>query len=149
MYPVLFRIGDFEITSFGVLVAVGALVGIWMFGRELKRSGLPADGVDAAVAGVIGGLIGAKLLWTLEFSGEAPITDLLFSRGGSELVWGTDWRRWDRSMDAQASPRSCRSRVGCSDARARRRSCHRADRVLHGWRRLRASKQSALGRRVS
>ena len=85
MYPVLFRIGDFEVTSFGVLVAVGALVGIWIFGRELKRSGLPNDGVDAAVAGVIGGLIGAKLLWTLEFSAEAPITDLLFSRGG--LSW--------------------------------------------------------------
>jgi phosphatidylglycerol:prolipoprotein diacylglycerol transferase len=85
MYPVLFRIGDFEITSFGVLVALGALVGIWMFSRELKRSGLPDDGVDAAVAGVIGGLVSAKLLWTLEFSGEAPITDLLFSRGG--LSW--------------------------------------------------------------
>lgn len=85
MYPVLFRIGDFEVTSFGVLVAAGALVGIWIFGRELKRSGLPANGVDAAVAGVIGGLIGAKLLWTLEFSGEAPIADLLFSRGG--LSW--------------------------------------------------------------
>ena len=85
MYPVLFRIGDFEITSFGVLVAVGALVGIWIFGRELKRGGLPNDGVDTAVAGVLGGLIGAKLLWTLEFSGEAPITDLLFSRGG--LSW--------------------------------------------------------------
>ena len=85
MYPVLFRIGDFEITSFGVLVAVGAFVGIWLFGRELKRSGLPDDGVDAAAVGVIGGLIGAKLLWTLEFSREAPITDLLFSRGG--LSW--------------------------------------------------------------
>jgi phosphatidylglycerol:prolipoprotein diacylglycerol transferase len=85
MYPVVFRIGDFEITSFGVLVAVGALVGIWIFGRELKRSGLPNDGVDAAFVGVIGGLIGAKLLWTLEFSREAPVTDLLFSRGG--LSW--------------------------------------------------------------
>jgi len=85
MYPVLFRIGDFEITSFGVLVAVGALVGIWIFGRELRRSGLSSDGVDAAVAGVIGGLIGAKLLWTLECSAEAPVTDLLFSRGG--LSW--------------------------------------------------------------
>ena len=85
MYPVLFRIGDFEITSFGVLVAVAALVGIWIFGRELKRGGLPDNGVDAAVAGVIGGLIGAKLMWTLEFSGEAPVTDLLFSRGG--LSW--------------------------------------------------------------
>jgi phosphatidylglycerol---prolipoprotein diacylglyceryl transferase len=85
MYPVLFRIGDFEITSFGVLVAVGALVGIWIFRRELKRNGLPDDGVDAAFVGVLGGLIGAKLLWTLEFSREASVTDLLFSRGG--LSW--------------------------------------------------------------
>ena len=85
MYPVLFRIGDFEITSFGVLVAVGALVGISIFRRELKRSHLSANGIDAALAGVFGGLIGAKLLWTVEFSGEAPITDLFFSRGG--LSW--------------------------------------------------------------
>lgn len=85
MYPVLFRIGDFEITSFGVLVAIGALVGIWVFTRELRRRGLPTDASDAAVAGVIGGLLGAKLLWAVEFSGGAPLTDLLFSRGG--LSW--------------------------------------------------------------
>jgi prolipoprotein diacylglyceryltransferase len=40
MYPTLFRIGRFEITSFGVLVAVAALVGLWVFRRELARSGL-------------------------------------------------------------------------------------------------------------
>lgn len=85
MYPVLFRIGEFEITSFGVLVGVAALVGIWMFGREVDRSGLPREAGDAPVAGVLGGLLGAKLLWTIEFSGDAPIADLLFSRGG--LSW--------------------------------------------------------------
>jgi phosphatidylglycerol---prolipoprotein diacylglyceryl transferase len=85
MYPVLFRIGSFEVTSFGVLVAVAALVGIWLFGRELARSGLPHDAVDGAVAGVIGGLAGAKLLWTIEFMGGEPVTNLLFSRGG--LSW--------------------------------------------------------------
>ena len=85
MYPVLFRIGEFEVTSFGVLVAVAALVGIRLFGRELKRGGLPRDAVDAAVAGVLGGLIGAKLLWSIEFMGEAPLADLVFSRGG--LSW--------------------------------------------------------------
>lgn len=85
MYPTLFRIGDFEITSFGVLVAVGALVGLWLFGRELARSGLPNDATDAAVAGVIGGLVGAKVLWTIEFMGDQPVIDLLFSRGG--LSW--------------------------------------------------------------
>jgi phosphatidylglycerol:prolipoprotein diacylglycerol transferase len=85
MYPVLFRIGGFEVTSFGVLVAVAALVGIWLFGRELRRSGLPRDAVDAAIAGVLGGLVGAKLLWTIEFMGDRPVADLLFSRGG--LSW--------------------------------------------------------------
>jgi phosphatidylglycerol---prolipoprotein diacylglyceryl transferase len=85
MYPVLFRIGEFEITSFGVLVGIAALVGIRMFTRELERSGLDQKAADAAVAGVVGGLVGAKLLWTIEFSGNEPIPDLLFSRGG--LSW--------------------------------------------------------------
>jgi phosphatidylglycerol---prolipoprotein diacylglyceryl transferase len=85
VYPVLFRIGSFEVTSFGVLVGVAALVGIWLFGKELRRNGLPHDAVDAAIAGVFGGLIGAKLLWTLEFSGQRSLTELLFSRGG--LSW--------------------------------------------------------------
>ncbi len=85
MYPVLFRIGDFAVTSFGVFVALGALAGIWLFRRELGRSGLPEDGVDAAVAGVLGGLAGAKLLWVFEHLGEEPVFGLLFSRGG--LSW--------------------------------------------------------------
>ena len=88
MYPVLFRIGSFEITSFGVLVAIGALVGIWIFQRELKRSGLPDAGVDAAIAGVLGGLIGAKLLWTAEHAGEEPIASLVLSRGGMSWFGG-------------------------------------------------------------
>ena len=85
MYPVLFRIGEFEVTSFGVLVAIAGLVGIWMFTREAERSGLPSGTADAGVAGVLGGLLGAKLIWTVEFSQEQPIADLLFSRGG--LSW--------------------------------------------------------------
>ena len=34
---------------------------------------------------MIGGLLGAKLLWVVEFLGEQPVTALLFSRGG--LSW--------------------------------------------------------------
>jgi len=85
MYPVLFRFGDFEITSFGVLVAVAALAGVSLFARELHRSGFPEQGANAAIGGVLGGLIGAKVIWSLEFAGSAPFTDLLFSRGG--LSW--------------------------------------------------------------
>jgi phosphatidylglycerol:prolipoprotein diacylglycerol transferase len=85
MYPVLFHIGDFEITSFGVLVAIAALVGLTVFTRELRRSGWPEEGANAAVGGIIGGLTGAKVIWSIEFAGTAPFTDLLFSRGG--LSW--------------------------------------------------------------
>ena len=85
MYPVLFRIGGFDITSFGVVVAVAALVGRWVFGRELARSGMPSAAADAGVVGVLGGLAGAKLIWTIEFMGQQPWADLLFSRGG--LSW--------------------------------------------------------------
>ena len=85
MYPTLFHVGSFEITSFGVMVAVAALVGLWLFQREAHWSRLPANVVDAGAIGVFGGLLGAKLLWTLEHLGSAPISDLLFSRGG--LSW--------------------------------------------------------------
>jgi hypothetical protein len=38
MYPVILRIGVFEITSFGLLVALAALVGLRLFRRELVSS---------------------------------------------------------------------------------------------------------------
>ena len=85
MYPTLVRIGDFEVTTFGALVAIAAMVGIWIFARELKYSNLPETAVDAALAGVLGGLVGAKVVWAIEFRGEAPFLSLLFSRGG--LSW--------------------------------------------------------------
>jgi prolipoprotein diacylglyceryltransferase len=58
MYPVLFRIGSFEGTSFGVMVAVAALVGLWLFRRELRRSDLPPDAADAGVVGSSAGSLG-------------------------------------------------------------------------------------------
>jgi phosphatidylglycerol:prolipoprotein diacylglycerol transferase len=85
MYPVLFRIGGVDITSFGVLVACAALVGLLVFSREARRAGLSEKAFDAATGGVFGGLLGAKVLWTIEFSRTAPISELLFSRGG--LSW--------------------------------------------------------------
>ena len=85
MYPILFRIGSFEVTSFGVMVALAALVGLWLFRRELQRSGLPLDATDSGIVGVVSGLLGAKLLWTIEHASDGPVAELLLSRGG--LSW--------------------------------------------------------------
>src|SRR5215468_8907229 len=88
MYPTVLRIGNFDVTSFGVMVAIGALVGLWILGRELTRSRLPQAAADAAMAGVFGGLIGAKLLWVAEHLGAEPFRDLLLSRGGMSWFGG-------------------------------------------------------------
>jgi len=88
MYPVLFSIGGFEITSFGVMVAFGALVGLWVFRRELARAGLPDEAADAAVVGLIGGLVGAKLLYAFEHMYEEPFLSLVMSRAGMSWFGG-------------------------------------------------------------
>ena len=88
MYPVLFRIGSLDITSFGVLVALGALVGLWVFRRELARSGLPDEALDAAVYGLVGGLVGAKLLYVFEHVDEGSFFGLFLDRGGMSWFGG-------------------------------------------------------------
>ena len=84
----MFRVGGFEITSFGVLVAVGAFIGLWVLGRESRRSGVPSGSVDAGIAGVFGGLVGAKVLWVFEHAGERPFVELLLARGGMSWFGG-------------------------------------------------------------
>lgn len=88
MYPVIFRIGSFEVTSFGVLVAIGAMVGLWLFRRELLKSRLPESATDSALAGLIGGMIGAKLLYVAEHMSTEPVLDLLTDRGGMSWFGG-------------------------------------------------------------
>ncbi len=104
MYPVLFRIGSLEITSFGVMVALGALLGILLIRRELERSGVDSvKGTDTALVGVLGGLAGAKLLYVAEHWAE-PLSETLLSRGGMSwfggftggVLCGIAWIMWQR-----------------------------------------------------
>jgi phosphatidylglycerol---prolipoprotein diacylglyceryl transferase len=54
----------------------------------VRRAGLPDNAIDAGLAGVLGGLVGAKLLWLVEHIGEEPLAALAFSRGGMSWFGG-------------------------------------------------------------
>ena len=88
MFPVLFRIGNFEITSFGLMMVLSFVGGAWMLGKMLKRYGFsPELAWDMLAWIAIGGIVGAKAYYlALHWSDVAanPLREI-FSRGG--LVW--------------------------------------------------------------
>lgn len=66
MYPQLVKIGDFFVPTYGVLVTLGFLVGLWVAARLARRSGLnPTKVVDLGIYCALAGIIGAKLLMVL------------------------------------------------------------------------------------
>ena len=102
MYPVLFRIGDFAITSFGVMMALSFLVGGWILANELRRKGEnPELAWEVVWYAAIGGVVGARLYYLI-LTWPQTVADpwaAITSRGG--LVWSggfigaaalIDWR---------------------------------------------------------
>lgn len=82
VYPLVLHLGPLEITGYGIMMMVGFLMGGWLISRELERRGLNTQySADIVVAGVIGGILGAKL-WYVALTRDPGA---LFSRGG--LVW--------------------------------------------------------------
>ncbi|MGH7471638.1 MAG: prolipoprotein diacylglyceryl transferase [Longimicrobiales bacterium] len=64
MFPVLFRIGSFEITSFGLMMFLSFLGGAWILSKWLKRYGFNPDLAWDMLAWIaIGGILGAKLYY--------------------------------------------------------------------------------------
>ncbi len=66
MFPRLFSIGGFAVPTYGVLVALGFLAGLWITVTLAKRKGLPAEAIsNLAVYCALAGLLGAKLFMFL------------------------------------------------------------------------------------
>jgi phosphatidylglycerol:prolipoprotein diacylglycerol transferase len=64
--PRLFSIGSFYIPTYGVLVALGFLAGVWVATRLARRAGLNPDNVtNLALYCAFAGILGAKLFMFL------------------------------------------------------------------------------------
>ncbi|HEY3350893.1 MAG TPA: prolipoprotein diacylglyceryl transferase [Thermoanaerobaculia bacterium] len=63
MHPELFRIGSFALPSYGFMMAVAFVAGLWLLRRRAPSFGIEADTAsDIGVWLLLSGLVGAKLL---------------------------------------------------------------------------------------
>lgn len=88
MYPVLFRIGDFPISTFGLMMAIAFLVGSWITARRMAEVGLDPDlATTLLIYVMLGGLFGSKLYFAVDthLRTGAPFAALFFARDG--ITW--------------------------------------------------------------
>ena len=66
MHPRLIQIGNFGLPTYGVLVATGVLVGLWISVRNSERQGVnPEDAWNLGIYVVLAGILGAKILYII------------------------------------------------------------------------------------
>ena len=62
----LFSIGKFTIHGYGLMIAIGILCCVAMASYRAKKNGLDQEAiVDIGIYGVIGGFLGAKILYVI------------------------------------------------------------------------------------
>src|SRR5215213_9893693 len=103
MFPTLVKIGNFEITTFGLMMFLAFVIGGWVLSRQFKRYGLEEELASSiVVAAALGGIVGAKIYYAILFRDW----HLLFDRAG--LVWyggliggflAASWLVWRHKVD--------------------------------------------------
>lgn len=88
MYPELFRIGDFPISTYGVLLTVAMLFALFVASRLAEREGIQRGRVhDLGLWAIVGGLLGSKILLMLT-EDNVQFFSLDFLRSGGVYFGG-------------------------------------------------------------
>ncbi len=88
MYPELLKIGPLTIYSYGLMAAIGFLLGGYLLERELARVGRNKELAGSIIiSAIIGGVVGSKIYFILENPGllRDDFIGTVFS--GAGLVW--------------------------------------------------------------
>lgn len=87
MIPVLVSLGSFHLYSYGLSIAVGVMLSLFLMQHRAKREGFPAgeDIMDMAFVIVLWGFVGARLFYVLqnlEYYLSAPLKFFAVWEGG-------------------------------------------------------------------
>ena len=106
--PKSFEIFGFEITIYGVLIAVGMLLGIFFVVLEARRNHEDPDGyLDLTIITLIAGVIGARLLYAAlwwpsgrspERRGLLPAPQKAILENGRSCLYGNPYRADNRKV---------------------------------------------------
>jgi len=91
MYPILFEIFGFPISTFGVMLAVAFLSGTWLTALRMREIGLdPEQATTMLIYAMVGGIGGSKLYFAIDVSLREgiPFSQLLFAREGITFFGG-------------------------------------------------------------
>ena len=107
MFPTLVKIGNFEITTFGLMMFLAFIIAGWVLARQFRKYGLDEEVASSlVVAAALGGIAGAKIYYAILFGDWR----LLFDRAG--LVWyggliggflACSWLVWRHKIDFLAA----------------------------------------------
>jgi phosphatidylglycerol:prolipoprotein diacylglycerol transferase len=66
VFPRLFHYGHFSVPTYGLLVASGVLIGLWISVRNSQKHGIDADKAwNLGISVILCGIIGAKILYII------------------------------------------------------------------------------------
>ena len=116
MFPRLFHIGSFSVPTYGFLVALGVLVGMWVSVRYAQKQGIdPDDAWNFGIVVVLCGLLVREILyivndWSIYAANPRQIFTLdtlqaggVFYGGLLAAFIGTAWYIHKRRMPALAT----------------------------------------------
>jgi len=64
VFPRLFHIGNFSLPTYGLLVSIGVLTGLWISVRNSEKQGInPEHAWNFGILVVLSGIVGAKILY--------------------------------------------------------------------------------------
>src|SRR2546428_7158754 len=89
--PVLIQVGSLTIRWYGLMIATGIALGIYLALREARRKGISEDRTySCAMWGVLGAIVGARLFHVIDridFYLQNPASVLAVQQGGL-AIWG-------------------------------------------------------------
>ncbi|MEX2294518.1 MAG: prolipoprotein diacylglyceryl transferase [Acidimicrobiales bacterium] len=101
-------LGPLDLRTFGLVVAIGVLVGAWFAARYSEEYGIPRDTTySLAMRMVVAGVVGARITWVLSHldSVDSPLDAIAIWEGGLQFSGGfvfaviagyPIYRKWNR-----------------------------------------------------